>query len=97
MSYFDIFRIEFNDLKIIADHPESIITRIIKTDSGYIGEIVLLGEYPDRESNILFFHDESFETEREAANDLYQIIETVTRASESTRISEALRKRNLSE
>ncbi|GLU52487.1 hypothetical protein [Dyadobacter frigoris] len=97
MSYFDIFRIDYEDLKMIADHPESIITRIIESDSGYIGEIALLGEYPGRASNILFFHEDEFKTEKEASNDLKQIIETVTKASESTRNSEALRKSNLSE
>lgn len=97
MNYFDIFRINYDDLKIIAEHPESIITRVIKSDSGYIGEILLLGEYPDRESNILFFHEDTFETEKEASNDLNQIIDTVTKASESTRNSEALNKTNLSE
>lgn len=97
MNYFDIFRITYEDLKIIAERPESIITRILKDDSGYIGEIVLLGDYPDRESNILFFHEDAFETEKEAVSDLNQIIVTVTKASESTRNSEALRKINLSE
>ncbi|MEO6686930.1 MAG: hypothetical protein ABIN24_13245 [Dyadobacter sp.] len=97
MNYFDIFRIKYDDLKIISDHPESVITRVGKTDSGYIGEIILLGEYPDRESNVLFFHEDAFKTEKEASNDLNQIIETVTKASESTRNSEALKKSNLSE
>ncbi len=94
MSYFDIFRIAYDDLKIIADHPESIITRVNKTDSGYIGEIVLLGERSDRESSIIFSHEDGFETEKDAFNDLNQIIETVTKASESTRNSEALKKTN---
>lgn len=94
MNYFDIFRIAYDDLKIIADHPESIITRVIKTDLGYVGEIVLLGEHTDRESDIIFFHEDGFETEKEAFNDLNQIIETVAKASESTRSSEAMKKIN---
>jgi hypothetical protein len=96
MNYFDIFRIAYDDLIIIADHPESIINRTVKTDSGYIGEIVLLGEHAERESNILFFHEETFSTASAALSDLNQIIDTISKAQERTRISEALQKKNLS-
>ncbi|MCF0055814.1 hypothetical protein [Dyadobacter sp. CY356] len=97
MNYFDIFRITYEDLIIIAYHPESIVNRTVKTDSGYVGEIVLLGDYPGRESNILFYHEETFDTETEALNDLNKIIETVSKAYESTRNSEALRKSHMPE
>ncbi|WP_159467694.1 hypothetical protein [Dyadobacter sp. 3J3] len=95
MNYFDIFRITYDDLRIIADRPESFITRISKSDLGYIGEIVLLGEHPDRENNILFFHEGTFPTEKEASDNLNQIIETIAKASESTRNSENLKRTNL--
>jgi len=97
MNYFDIFRIAYDDLTIIAESPESIITSVEKTDTGYIGEIVLLGEYSQRQSNVLFFHETEFHTAEEAYADLEQIIETVQTAFRNTRRSEAIRKDGFSE
>ena len=92
MNYFDIFRIAYDDIQIIAERPESIITSAAKTDTGFIGEIVLLGEYPDRESNTLFFHETGFETAEEAYLDLDQIMQTISIAFKNTKQSESLRK-----
>jgi hypothetical protein len=89
MNYFDIFRINYDDLKIIAEHPESIISSVEKTDDGYVGAIVLLGEHPQRETTVLFFHENGFASIEEAYSDLDLIIETVTTAFRNTRKSEA--------
>jgi hypothetical protein len=97
MNYFDIFRIDYDDLKMIAEHPEAIITSVNKSGSGYVGEIILLGEYPDRSSNVLFTHDIEFNSSQEALNDLNQIVEAITKAFANTKISEAIRKDHLSE
>jgi hypothetical protein len=97
MNYFDIFRIDYEDLKIIAEQPERIITSVNKEASGYRGEIILLGEHPDRRSNVLFFHEQTFESAQKAREDLDQIIEAITKASESTRNSEAIKKGNTPE
>lgn len=92
MNYFDIFRINYDDLKIIAENPEAIISSVEKTDEGYIGEIILLGEHPQRESTILFFHENGFPSAEEAYADLDLIIETVTTAFRNTKKSEAISK-----
>jgi NH3-dependent NAD+ synthetase len=97
MNYFDIFRIDYDDLKMIAEHPEALKTSVHESSSGYIGEITLLGEYPDRNSNVLFAHETEFNTSQEALNDLSQIIEAITKAFANTKISEAIQKGHSSE
>jgi hypothetical protein len=97
MNYFDIFRIDYDDLKIIAERPEAIITSVNKSGTGYIGEIILLGEYPGRESNVLFSHETEFESSQEAMIDLDQIIKAIIKASANAKSSEAIRKDNASE
>jgi hypothetical protein len=97
MNYFDIFRIDYEDLKIIAGQPGRIITTVTKEGPGYTGEIILLGEYPDRHSNVLFSHEQTFASAQEAREDLDQIIEAITKASENTRNSEAISRGNTPE
>ncbi|MCF2444129.1 hypothetical protein L0657_09185 [Dyadobacter sp. CY345] len=97
MNYFDIFRIDYDDLAIIASKPEAIITSVEKINEGYIGKIILLGEYTERESNVLFVHENEFPSVEEAYSDLDQIIETIKIAFENTKRSEAKNNNYLSE
>ena len=97
MNYFDIFRIDYEDLKMIAEHPEAYVTSVNNSGSGYLGEIILSGEHPDRTSNILFTHETEFNTSQEAMKDLSQIVEAITKAFANTKISEAIRKGHASE
>ena len=97
MNYFDIFRIAYDDLTIIASNPEAFITSVEKDDVGYIGKIILSGEYPERESNVSFVHENEFDSVEEAYSDLDQIIETIKIAFENTKQSEAKSKNHLSE
>ena len=94
MNYFDIFRIAYEDLQIIAENPKSIVTSVEKTNTGFMGEIILLGEHPGRESNTLFFHENQFQTAEEAYSDLDQIIQTISIAFKNTKQSESIRKDN---
>jgi hypothetical protein len=87
MNYFDIFRIDYEDLKIIAGQPGRIITTVTKEGPGY----------PDRHSNVLFSHEQTFASAQEAREDLDQIIEAITKASENTRNSEAISRGNTPE
>jgi len=97
MNYFDIFRIAYDDLTLIALNPHAIVTSVKKTDAGYVGEILVLGEYPDRDSDVLFFHENGFSSEQEAYSDLDKIIETINVAFRNTKQSEAIVKNYLPE
>jgi len=97
MNYFDIFRIQYDDLKIIAQNPEAIVTSAKKTETGFIGEIILLGDHPERNSNTLFFHENTFSTAEETYSDLEQIIDTITIAFQNTKRSEGIRRDNFIE
>jgi len=95
MNYFDIFRIPYEDLTLIAMNPELVVTSVSETEDGYKGEIRLTGEYPDREDPVLYFHKNGFENVQDAYDDLDQMMDTIKVAFQNTKKSEAIRRDNL--
>lgn len=89
MNYFDIFRIAYDDLAIMAENPEAIVTSVKKRDQGYVGEIALTHDDPGREGRVLFSHETEFSSVEEAYADLDQIIEVISVAFRNTKTSEA--------
>lgn len=92
MNYFDIFRIDFEDLKIIAEQPSQVTTSVTMDGQQYFGEIVLAHQSSD--SLVLFRHEEGFSSEADALSDLNQIIDTISKAYANTKASERLREQS---